>query len=283
MRKYVNDNPGFGLSFLYKTAAGRLILKLLVNNKYISVIVGWFMNQKISCLFIKRFIKNNNIDMTEYVSKKYTSFNDFFTRKILPDKRPIIKDENIFTSCADSYLTCYRINDDLLINIKNSNYSIKELLKDEKLSRKYKNGFALVFRLTPSNYHRYHFIDNGKIIKHYRINGKFHTVNPICYDKYKVFHENTRECTLIKTENFDEIIYVEVGALLVGRIVNNNDIKSFKKGDCKGYFEFGGSTVILLIKKDIIKLDNDIIRNSLNGFETSVKCNEKIGESVLKK
>lgn len=281
MRSYIKDNPGIGLSFLYKTAAGRLILKILVNNKYISNIMGYFMDKKISCLYINHFIKKNKIDMNEYYHKKYLSFNDFFIRKILPSKRPIIKDKNIFTSCADSYLTCYKINDDLLINIKKSKYSIKELIKDENLANNYKNGYALVFRLTPSNYHRYHFIDNGTVIKKYKIDGKFHTVNPISYDKYKVFHENTRECTLIKTNNFDDIIYVEVGALLVGRIVNKN-IKKFKRGDEKGYFKFGGSTVILLVKKNIIKLDDDIIVNSKNGFETSVKCNEKIGRKILK-
>lgn len=267
---------------MYKTAAGRLILKILVNNKYVSNIMGFLMDRRISCLYINHFIKKNNIDMSEYYDKKYISFNDFFTRKIIPSKRPIIKDKNTFTSCADSYLTCYKIDDDLLINIKKSKYSIKELLKDNKLASDYKNGYALVFRLTPSNYHRYHFIDRGSVKKKYCIKGKFHTVNPIVYDKYKVFHENTRECTLIKTDNFDDIVYIEVGALLVGRIVNKK-IKKFKKGDEKGYFKFGGSTVILLVKENVIKVDDNIINNSLKGYEVSVKCNEKIGEKILKK
>ena len=79
--------------------------------------------------------------------------------------------------------------------------------------------YAIIYRLSPSDYHRYIFCDNGTQ-KHIRkINGKLHTVNPIVYDKYKVFTENYREITELDTENFGKILQVEVGALCVGKLL----------------------------------------------------------------
>ena len=108
------------------------------------------------------------------------------------------------------------------------------------------------------------------------IKGKLNTVQPITYDK-NVFHTNSREYTTLYTENFGEIIEVEVGALLVGKITNNKSITNFNKGDEKGYFEFGGSTIILFVKKEKIVIDKDILENSKQGKETIVSCGEKIG------
>ena len=103
-----------------------------------------------------------------------------------------------------------------------------------------------------------------------------HTVQPIAFKKYKVFHENSREITFLQCDNLGDVCYIEVGALLVGKIVNEN-VKEFKKGEEKGHFEFGGSTVIMLINKEIM-LDEKIIENSKKGIETIVKMGQSIGK-----
>jgi phosphatidylserine decarboxylase len=72
------------------------------------------------------------------------------------------------------------------------------------------------------------------------------------------------------------MIQIEVGAMLVGRIKNANKT-TFKKGEEKGYFDFGGSTVVLLVNKDI-KIDDDILAQSAKGIETKVSYGERIGE-----
>lgn len=278
MRKKVIDNPMKGLSFLYNSNIGRVILKFLVEMPFVSKVSGWFLDTKLSKCMIKSFIKKNNININDFVKQDYKCFNDFFIRKIKPSKRPLVMDKNVFVSPCDSKLTCYKINEDTIFEVKNTLYSVNSLLKDDKLAEEYKNGYALVFRLSPDDYHRYCFIDDGKIINNYKIKGKFHTVNPIVYDKFSVFKENTRECTIVKTENFNKITYVEVGALLVGKIKNSVISGEVTKGLEKGYFMYGGSTIILLVKKDIIKIDDDILKNSNDGFETYVKYGEKIGK-----
>ena len=223
----MKNNPNKGLLFLYNTRLGRIFLKLIFINSFVSKVVGWFMDTKLSCVMIKKFIKSNNIDMSEYEDKKYTSFNDFFTRKVKVEKRVFDDNKNSLSSPCDSYVTHYKITDDLLFNVKNSLYSLSSILDDDKLAKKYANGDLIIFRLTPSNYHRYHYFDDGKMLYNKKIKGKFHTVNPIVYDKYEVFKENTREYSVLKTKRFGKVIYMQVGALLVGKINNYN--KNFSK------------------------------------------------------
>ena len=148
---------------------------------------------------------------------------------------------------------------------------MKELIDSDN---KYK--YALVFRLCVDDYHHYSFPDDGKIVSSKHINGKLHTVQPIAFKKYKVFTENDREVTFMKCSSLGNVCYVEVGAMFIGKIVNEKKLK-FKKGDEKGHFEFGGSTVIVLLEKDV-KIDERIIENTKKGVETIVKLGQKIGE-----
>ena len=273
----MKNNPNKGLLFLYNTRLGRIFLKLIFINPFVSKVVGWFMDTKLSCVMIKKFIKSNNIDMSEYEDKKYTSFNDFFTRKVKKEKRVFDDNKNSLSSPCDSYVTHYKITDDLLFNVKNSLYSISSILNDDLLAKKYANGDLIIFRLTPSNYHRYHYFDDGKMLYNKKIKGKFHTVNPIVYDKYEVFKENTREYNVLKTKRFGKVVYMQVGALLVGKI-NNYNKKSFKMKEEAGYFSYGGSTCILIFEKDTIKINRNILNKSKKNIEVNVKYGEKIGE-----
>lgn len=278
MRKVYKGNPNIGLSFLYNTHFGRVILKPLVKSRFISYLSGKFMDSSLSKIMISSFVKKNNIDLSIYEKDKFDSFNDFFTRKIKKNKRPIPKSNNYLLSPCDSKLTYLKIDKNTTFNIKNSTYTINSILKNDSLAKKYRNGAALIFRLSPDDYHRYMFICDGVITSNYEIKGTFHSVNPVSYKNYEVFKENTRECTSIKTNDMGLVTYVEVGALLVGKIENKVKSGMVKKGLEKGYFKYGGSTIVLLFEKNKIVLDEEIINNSLNGLETYVKYGEKIGE-----
>ena len=70
---------------------------------------------------------------------------------------------------------------------------------------------------------------------------------------------------------------MEVGALLVGKIINY-DYDKFKKGEEKGYFLPGGSTIVIIANN--IKPDKDILEYSNKGIETIVKVGEKVGEKI---
>ncbi len=274
--KEITDAPEHHfLKFLYHTIPGRVILKI-ITLPFISQFFGFITNRRISKLYINHFIKKNHIVMTDYPKTAYQSFNDFFTRHILPDKRPFSANPQELIAPADAKLTAYHINKDLTLNIKNSQYTIANLIQDPKLAKEYENGTCLVFRLCVDDYHRYIFIDDGQIINSQSIKGKLHTVNPIALAKVPVFTENHRVVTTLKTSNFAKVIYIEVGALNVGKI-HNQPLKKFKKGEEKGHFSFGASTIILLFKKDCIAIDQLYYDHTNENIETIVKQGMTIG------
>lgn len=262
-------------NFLYKTVLGRFILKPLVQPP-ITKLGGLILSTRISALYINKFINNNRIDMSDYEKRKYRSFNDFFTRTILPDKRPVDTEASSLISPCDSALTVYDIDENSEFHIKSSVYTASELTGGNTDS--YIGGKCLVFRLAVHNYHRYCFIDSGTAGKSEKIKGVFHTVMPIS-EEYRVFSQNTREVTVLHTDNFGDVCQIEVGALLVGKISNREINGRFERGAEKGMFEFGGSTVVLLLKKGTAEIRADIIDNSKNNIETPVKFGEKIGRS----
>ena len=255
--------------FLYNTVIGRIILKLF-NNKTFSNIGAWFLNTKMSSIFKNKMIKKYHIDMSLYEDIKYDNYNKFFTRRLKDENVNVCLEKDAFISPCDSKLMIIKINKDSVFNIKNTKYQLEDIIND-KIIQEYKDGYLLIFRLEVTDYHHYCFIDDGKREKYHYIKGKLNTVQPIAYNHGKIFHEKAREWCLLKTKNFGDIIQVEVGALLVGKIVNNNKV-SFSKGDEKGYFEFGGSTILLFVK-DNIKFSDDIVKNS-----TIVKYGERIGQ-----
>ncbi len=273
---YYQKGQAKSLSFLYTTKLGRTCLKFLVKPS-VSKISGKFLNTRISSLMIKNFVKKNNIDMSEYEQRKFRSYNDFFTRKIVKGKRSVDMDEKAFISPCDAKLTVYSIDDTSTFNIKDSYYTVKDLLGGNELYKEYQNGLCLIFRLAVDDYHRYCYVDNGTKSNNTFINGELHTVQPIALDNYNIYKRNCREYTILHTENFGDVIQIEVGALLVGKIVNFHNEYSFKKGEEKGMFEFGGSTIVLLVKENTINIDEDLIHNTEMGLETIVKYGERIG------
>lgn len=272
----ISESANGSLHFLYDTAFGRCVLKVLTL-PVISKIAGAFMSSRLSTPMIKKFILKNNINMNEFESVKYKSYNEFFTRKILPEKRKVTDKPYDFISPCDSKLTAYKITEDAVFNIKGSKYSVTELLKNSELATHYIGGTILIFRLSVDDYHRYCYIDSGYQEKNIHIKGVLHTVQPMSLKRYNIYKENSREYTVLHTEHFGNIVQVEVGALLVGKIKNLHENYTFKKGEEKGYFEFGGSTICLLVPSNIV-IDSDILNNTHCGLETCVKYGERIGK-----
>jgi phosphatidylserine decarboxylase len=216
----IDNKENLCITFLYNTLPGRVLLNFLVR-PFISAFFFFFMDMRFSKIFIHRFVKQNDIDLNEYENEKYKSFNDFFSRKIKENLRPFPDNENDLASPCDGKLSVYPITDDGIFNIKNSVYDITGLLRDKSLADEYVNGFCLIFRLTPDDYHRYTFIDDGELLSIKKIKGILHTVRPISHRHYKIYAQNYREYIVMQTANFGKVIQMEVGALFVGRIKNH--------------------------------------------------------------
>lgn len=261
---------------LYRSVWGRFLLKFMTGET-MTRFIGWYMGTWLSTLKIDSFVKKNKINMKEYKRKFYTSYNDFFTRKIKPEKRPIDMELSALVSPSDGKVCAYPISDRLIVNIKNIDYSIKSLLLNHDLSESLEGGWCFVIRLTTDNYHRYCYPDSGYQFENYYIPGIFHTVNPVALENTSVFAQNSREFTVLDSDHFGRMVQMEVGAMGVGRITNLRESCFVEKGQEKGYFEFGGSTIVLLLEKDAVVPCEDILKNTAEGYETIVKMGEKIG------
>ncbi len=171
---------------LYTTVYGRCLLKILTAPA-ISKIVGAFLSTSASKPYINHFIKKNKINMDDYKVENWKSFNEFFTRNLRSGAREIDNRSHILISPCDGYLTVYNISEDSTFDIKNTVYTINDLLQNEELAKQYHDGLCLVFRLTPSDYHRYVYPDSGAKGKNFKIPGILHTVRPVAFEKYPVF------------------------------------------------------------------------------------------------
>ncbi|MBR1392870.1 MAG: phosphatidylserine decarboxylase [Ruminococcus sp.] len=269
------------LNKVYGSAIGRGAMKFL-SLPIFSTLSRFFLNSRFSSAFVLRFAERNDIDIFDYENKMYHSFNDFFTRKIKPGRRRIDEGKNIIVSPSDGKVSAYEITSSGVFVVKNSVYTVESLLRDTKLAKRYIGGTAFIIRLTPDDYHRYCYCTDGEKSHNRTIKGNLSTVNPIINKYIPVYKENSREYCMIRTEKLGDIIQMEVGAMLVGKISNKHTYgrRLVRKGEEKGYFEFGGSTIILLIEKDKAIIDQDILTNTREGFETKILQGETIAKGL---
>lgn len=257
------------LSFLYTNIFGRMLLKPLIQPQ-VSKLAGRYLSSAHSKWLISKFIERNEINMDIYEECDYSSFNDFFTRKIKPDSRPVPEDLDVLISPCDCLATVYPIQENTTFSIKNTEYTLRSLLRSPRLAKRFRGGYAYILRLTVEDYHRYLYSVSGKQSKNYHIDGTFHTVNPIANDYLPIYKENTREYTVIHSKEFGDVLQMEVGALLVGKILNHKQSTVVTRGEEKGFFEYGGSTIVVLTQKGRVTPRSDLLTNSKNGYETKV-------------
>lgn len=264
------------LRFLYRTAVGRMVLKLLIQPE-VSKAAGCILSAPVSKWLVPYYIRKHKIDMSDIDVPQggFPSFNAFFTRK-RKEEHLEPAEEQLISPC-DGFLTPLRIRKGTVLDIKNAQYSLEDLLKDCELAAGFEGGWALVFRLTPANYHRYCYASDGRILKRRKIQGKLHCVRPIALRTLPVFVHNSREYQVLRTDRFGTVIQMEVGALLVGKIKNHSlplKTRDVRAGEEKGYFEFGGSTIILLLKKDAVCMNEKLYERRDSNGEIPVRMGE---------
>lgn len=266
------------LDFLYKTIPGRILLRPLISRR-VSDFAGRLLDTPASKLLIDPFVKSHSIRTQDFELDNIGSFNDFFCRRIKEGVRVINRDKNALISPCDGLLSVCRIDEDSELLVKQSRFSVRSLLRDKKLAGHFKNGYALVFRLCVDHYHRYVYFDSGRKYADRHINGVYHTVRPVALSEFPVFIENTRDYTVIDTDHFGRCVQMEVGAMLVGRIVNKEKSSALVcRGEEKGHFEYGGSTIIILVPEGRVKLREDIAASLYTSKEIPVVMGEEIGK-----
>lgn len=288
-KKLTNEHVVGGnlLKLLYEKTYGKPFL-FFVKRKFFSSFYGRLMDTAWSRRLISGFIKDHDLDMDEsqQFTGEFRTFNEFFTRKLKPEARPFDSSPEKLISPCDSRLLAFEdIDVEEVIQVKGLTYALKDLLLDDTLSKKYQGGTVMVFRLNPLDYHRFHFPDDGLPHGTHNIDGLYYSVNPLALQTIpRLYVENKRAVTKFESAHFGTLLFVEVGATNVGSIIQTySDSTTVKRGSEKGYFRFGGSTLILFAEKDRVKLDEDILLHSARGIETRVLFGESIGSGEVYK
>ena len=270
------------LVWLYNNPVGEASLWGLAKRKVVSSIYGDMMDRPSSAEKIGPFVEEFNIDLGIAQKQQFSTFNDFFTRKLKRDARLVDTNSNIVVSPADGKVLAYSniINSDFIV--KGYQFDVYSFLEDSALARKYHDGSLLIVRLAPNDYHRFHFPVDGSVSPIVRITGDYYSVNPIALHKMaEIFCLNKREFVVISNQQFGDVIMAEVGATMVGSIIQTYNGNKVTKGEEKGFFKFGGSTVVLLFEKGKIHIDKDLLMNTSKNLETTVKVGERIGVKSL--
>lgn len=266
------------VTFLYHKLVGRALLKWLTRPA-LSRRAGQFLDSRASRFLIPWFIRLHHLDLKEFQKENWASFNAFFVRRLRSGMRPVDLEPSHLIAPCDGLLTVYPIRQDLILSIKGSRYTVGDLLRSRGLAQFYAGGQCLLFRLTPSHYHRYCYPDAGKKSPNRVVPGVLHTVQPLAAEVYPIYRQNCREYTVLRTEHFGDMVFMEVGAMLVGRICNYNRGRGrFVRGQEKGRFEFGGSTILLFLQAGAAEILPEILQFSGQGKEFPVQLGQCIGK-----
>lgn len=275
------------IKFLYTSVAGQKMGGLFTN-KYFSKVYGGLQDFPSSSKKVRPFIEKFNIPIEDYETgtrpaldpkDSYRSFNEFFIRRFKLGKRNFVTEPHRMPAFAEArYVGFDAISEKGLYPVKGHFLLAKDLIGNDQVGKIFEGGPLLIARLCPVDYHRYHYPDNGKVLDNFRVPGAYDSVNPFAL-KYKnqIFIKNERHVTILQTENFGRLAYIEVGAICVGKIVQTHRWnKDFMRGEEKGYFLFGGSTVVVLGEKGAWKPSQDILTNTEKGIETYLHLGSEV-------
>lgn len=255
-----------------------VFMKLLPKNA-VSRVFGAFTRLRVPVL--SKVARNKfaayyklNMEESEYPLEHYANIGELFIRRLKPGARPIADSEIV--SPVDGVLSQTGVFDEnqKLIQAKGKYYTLKDLLRNEEMAKRFEGGAFATIYLAPFNYHRIHSPVKGELVDAAYCPGTLWPVNVGSVERVEgLFCINERLTSRIRLEDGSEILVVKVGATNVGRIgvvysdellVNAGrlprDCKrfdwvpstkvTFEKGGELGRFEMG-STVILVVDKKI--------------------------------
>jgi len=273
------------IRFLYNHSFGSRLNRFIARTPLISKAFGWWQKQFWTRRAVIPFIEAYDVDADEFLDSpnSYRSFNDFFIRKLKPESRPIDQNTESAVMPADGrYLFFQNIAHTEGYIVKGKKFSLQSLLGDEELANQYARGSMVIARLCPTDYHRFHFPVDCIPGAPKLVNGALYSVNPLALRKnINIFTENKRYITELDSKVFGKVLFIEVGATCVGSVHQTyTPDQPCKKGDEKGYFSFGGSSIIMLFEPNKIHFDDDLIKASQQRIEIRCLMGQSMGVSA---
>ena len=282
-----NVYGGFWIRLLYGTGLGRLVSGA-VAAPAVSRIYGRLQDRPSSRRKIRPFVERFGIAMDDFLVEEgrpphdpYSSFNAFFTRRARPDARPVAEPPALPAPCDARYFGYAALDESVRVPVKGRFLAAPALLRNEAWSESFVGGPGFVARLCPVDYHRFHFPDDGEVLDSWRLPGALHSVNPWALAaRADIFLRNERQVSILATANLGKLAFVEVGATFVGSIVQTHTGPRFSRGDEKGMFRFGGSSVVVLGEPGRWSVSPKVLENTANGLETYLKMGRALGRAI---
>jgi len=270
------------LNWTYGNPLGKLALEAVAKRAFFSRWYGWRMDLPASKEKVLPFIKEFGVDVSEFAAapESYQTFNDFFYRKLKPTARPVdVAADSVVFPADGRHLGFQDVSQVDGVFVKGQRFDVKALVGDAKLAERYAKGTLVLSRLCPVDYHRFHFTAGGVPSETKLLNGPLYSVNPIALKQRLAYlWENRRWLTVLKTEQFGDVLLLEIGATNVGSAVQTYQAgKAVVKGDEKGYFKFGGSSTITIFEPGRIKLAKDLVENSRQCRELYARVGDGMG------
>lgn len=256
---------------------------ILFRNYMVSRMLGHYADSRLSRRRIAPTIAQLGLDTSEFRDpvSSFRTFNDFFTRQLRPGARPFAADPASICSPADCRLLVYPwLGNGECVMVKGHSFTVAGLLgkRGEPYAQQFANGALAICRLCPADYHRYHYPAEGSTLDAWELDGRLHSVSPLALSlNIPIFDQNRRVVNLLALARFGPVAFVEVGAFGVAGIVQTHRQPEFERGQEKGFFRFGGSTIVLVFRLGTAVFDEDIVAHSAEGIETLVRCGERIG------
>lgn len=262
------------MRWAYQSTTGAWLSRFLFAQAWPSRLLGCLANSRFSRRQIAAVIRDLGIDAGEFADAvdSYPTFNAFFSRRLKPTARPFVAEADAIASPADGRVLVFpRLQKETVLPVKGKSFTVDSLLG--RPCPEFHDGSLAIVRLCPADYHRFHFPCDGAILENRRIKGCYHSVNPFALAMgIDVFGQNERQITLVESDLLGRYAYIEVGAFGVGSIVQTFAGPSVRKGDEKGYFQYGGSTVVLVFQPGQIQFEKDLVEHSAEGLETFLKA-----------
>ena len=281
-----------------------------------SRLMGWMASRQaprpLLTLVIRVYVLAFGIDMRQFQKPTggFSTFNEFFTRPLVPGARPIAKGKTELACPVDGHVSqAGPITAGQLIQAKGLKYSVEELLGGDESWKKYEGGQFVTIYLSPKDYHRIHTPIACDVTRFAYIPGELWTVSPAGVRGVpRLFSRNERVVSFLDTD-IGEMALVKVGATVVGSVrvvyhsvmTNKSGAKAQRetlvkphplaKGEELGRFELG-STVILLFQPgqaELVPLQPDqplqlgeVIAHTVEA-KTTKKASEKAPAKAAKK
>lgn len=271
---------------LYGNRLGQFLTDQVLSGHWLSKAYGFYESSPVSRKKIEPFIRDFSIPMEEFETGPFRCFNDFFVRRFRPGARPFAAEPWRMPAFAEArYLAFENVAKDDAFPVKGAKLTPSVLLGGDRQAREFEGGPLLIARLCPTDYHRFHFPDSGEVQGHAVIPGALHSVNPLALRyRQEILATNERQVTFLETDHFGKVAYVEVGALCVGKIVQSHSLQGrFERGEEKGYFLFGGSTVIVLGQPGAWSPDADLLERTREGQEVFIQLGDALATSGTSK